>query len=155
MKHYLIPLGIASVLLVVGAACSSKTSNTNAAANTNSSSDFTNTSLENSNSSANDNVNGSDQTVNTNATTAPMTVNVSMSNFSFVPNVITVKQGGTVTFTNDDSTGHTVQVDGGTDHPVASGAAFALDASTLSPGNHTLRCTLHPSMTGTITVVQP
>lgn len=161
MKKYLVPLSIFIAILLVGAACSKSTKTTST---TNTSGTTTNSGLNqnlnidtlnstpNTNGSAtsNLNVNGT----NTPTTAAPSSVAVSMVNFSFVPNTITVLRGGTITFTNNDSTGHTVQVDGGTNHAVAAGATYTLDTSNLTVGDHTLRCSIHPSMTGTITVVQ-
>ncbi|MFH0829054.1 MAG: cupredoxin domain-containing protein [Candidatus Kerfeldbacteria bacterium] len=161
MKKYLVPLSVFIAILLVGAACSKSTKTTTT---TNTSGTNTNSGLNqnlNANTlNSNSNTNGSaasnlnTNSTNTSATTASSSVAVSLVNFSFVPSTITVQRGGTVTFTNNDSTGHTVQVDGGTDHAVAAGATYTLDTSNLSVGDHTLRCTIHPSMTGTITIVQ-
>jgi nitrite reductase (NO-forming) len=77
----------------------------------------------------------------------------------YTPPEITVSSGATVTWTNDDSTIHTV-TEGG---PGAAGATPAFDSSIIAPGatwDHTFDtagafdyyCTLHPFMTGKVTV---
>jgi plastocyanin len=77
---------------------------------------------------------------------------VSIAGYSFGPAKIVVPAGSTVIWTNHDMTDHTVTSDGG---------RFA--SSTLAPGarfSHTFRtagtfayhCSIHPYMTGTITV---
>lgn len=80
---------------------------------------------------------------------------VAIQNFSFSPPAITVKVGATVTWTNKDSTSHTVTAD--------SGAADAFDSGTLATSQtytHTFKkagtfayhCTFHSDMHGTVTV---
>jgi plastocyanin len=89
---------------------------------------------------------------------APGSSNPSASQF-YVPSEITVSSGTTVTWTNDDATIHTVTE--GT--PGGAGATPAFDSSIISPGatwEHTFDtagefdyyCTLHPFMTGKVTV---
>jgi len=141
MKKYFVPLSVFIAILLVGAACSKSTNTTTT----------TNTSGTNTNSGLNQNLNANSTN---SSSTAPSSVDVSMVNLSFVPNVITIQRGGTITFTNNDTVGHTVSIDNGTDHVVAAGATYTLDTSNLSVGDHLLRCAIHPSMTGTITVVQ-
>jgi plastocyanin len=86
-------------------------------------------------------------------TTAPSSGNsVAIANFAFSPASLTVKVGTKVTWTNNDSTAHTVTADQG-----------AFDSQTVDPGgtfsftfNHagtfTYHCAIHSSMTATITV---
>jgi plastocyanin len=77
----------------------------------------------------------------------------------YVPSEITVPLGTTVTWTNDDSTIHTV-VEGG---PQSAGATPAFDSSIMAPGatwdntfdtagEFNYYCNLHPFMTGKVTV---
>jgi len=77
---------------------------------------------------------------------------VAMKGLAFNPSALTISKGANVTWTNDDSTTHTVTSDTG-----------AFDSGNLSPGNSfthqfnetgtfPYHCTIHPSMKGTITV---
>jgi plastocyanin len=89
---------------------------------------------------------------------APGSSNPSATQF-YVPSEITVPVGSTVTWTNDDSTIHTVTE--GT--PGGAGATPAFDSSIVAPsatwehtfdaaGEFDYYCTLHPFMTGKVTV---
>jgi plastocyanin len=76
---------------------------------------------------------------------------VGIANFAYSPGTLTVTAGSKVTWTNSDSTAHTVTFDAGPDcGRVASGAAVSADFS--APGSYAYHCTIHPSMRGTITV---
>ena len=77
---------------------------------------------------------------------------VSIANFSFKPAVITVSVGTTVTWTNNDSAGHTVTADDGsfTSDTLGSGATFSRTFATA--GTFAYHCSIHPSMKGTVTV---
>ena len=77
---------------------------------------------------------------------------VTMKGLAFNPTALTIAKGATVTWTNDDSTTHTVTSDTG-----------AFDSGNLSPGATYTRqfndtgtfpyhCTIHPFMKATITV---
>src|SRR5579864_3984130 len=77
---------------------------------------------------------------------------VTIDNFTFAPQKLTVKAGTTITWVNQDDIPHTV---------VATSLAFrskALDTDdkftfTFStPGTYEYFCSLHPHMTGTIVV---
>jgi plastocyanin len=79
-------------------------------------------------------------------------VRVSIDNFTFAPQQITVKPGDTVIWTNRDDIPHTV---------VSKTLAFrsqALDDGDtfsftfLAPGTYAYFCSLHPHMTGSIVV---
>ena len=89
---------------------------------------------------------------------APGSSNPSASEF-YVPPEITVSSGTTITWTNDDYTIHTVTE--GT--PGGAGATPAFDSSIIAPGatwentfdtagDFDYYCTLHPFMTGKVTV---
>jgi len=75
---------------------------------------------------------------------------VSINNLKFSPAILKVQQGSTVIFTNNDTVAHTV-------------TAVSFDSGTIQPnksfshvfsqkGTFTYKCTLHPTMTGTIIV---
>ena len=77
---------------------------------------------------------------------------ISMKGLAFNPSALTISKGANVTWTNDDSTTHTVTSD-----------TVAFQSGNLSPGNSfthqfnetgtfPYHCTIHPSMKGTITV---
>ena len=79
----------------------------------------------------------------------------------YVPSEITVSPGTTVTWTNDDTTIHTV-VEGGPQDASAGGEP-AFDSSIIAPGatwdntfdtagEFNYYCNLHPFMTGKVTV---
>ncbi len=83
----------------------------------------------------------------------------SQGNKNFVPNTLTVSTGTAVTWTNDDSTEHTVT--SGSTPGGNSGAEF--DSSPIAPGKtfqHTFstagtfdyHCNIHPFMTGKVVV---
>lgn len=75
-----------------------------------------------------------------------------MKNFNFAPMAITVPAGTTVIWTNKDGEPHTVtSVDG----LFRSGALDENDSFKFKfdkPGVYKFLCTIHPRMTGTITV---
>jgi plastocyanin len=77
---------------------------------------------------------------------------VSIANFSFQPPTMTIAVGTTVTWTNNDSTGHTVTADDGSfkSDKLATGASFS--QTFAKAGTFAYHCSIHPSMTGTITV---
>ncbi|GAA2740622.1 hypothetical protein GCM10010440_08440 [Kitasatospora cinereorecta] len=79
---------------------------------------------------------------------------VIIKDFAFHPSTFTVAPGAKVTVTNQDSTAHTL----------TSTTSGAFDTGTLAPGQSTsitapaksgpypFKCTIHPNMTGTLTV---
>ena len=89
---------------------------------------------------------------NSTSSTPVATNQVTMSSMAFNPSTITVSPGTTVTWTNQDSTTHTVTSDNNT---------FSSDR--LSPGNNfqftfnnagtfSYHCSIHTSMKGQVTV---
>lgn len=80
-------------------------------------------------------------------------VAVSISNFAFMPQNITINPGMTVTWTNNDSVTHTVTADNGMFNSgnLAPGQSFSFTFP--STGTFTYHCSIHPSMTGTVTVL--
>ncbi len=77
---------------------------------------------------------------------------VAIKDFSFQPGSISVAVGSTVTWTNQDTTGHTVTADDGSfdSGTLAPGATFSHTFDTA--GTFTYHCNIHHSMTATITV---
>ena len=77
---------------------------------------------------------------------------VAIANFAFSPTSLTVKAGDTVTWTNQDSTAHTVTADDGSfdSKNVAAGASFSQTFATA--GTFAYHCTIHPTMTATVVV---
>ena len=86
------------------------------------------------------------------ATPATAHANVDISGFAFVPQTLTVSVGTTVTWTNNDSSSHTIA---GNDNlfqsgTLAKGATFSHTFG--QKGTFNYRCSIHPSMTGKIIV---
>jgi plastocyanin len=80
-------------------------------------------------------------------------VQIKMQNIQFSPKATTVKVGQKVTWTNDDSTDHNVTADSGADFKskdFGNGATFSFTADKAGTINYV--CTIHPGMTGTLTV---
>jgi plastocyanin len=80
-------------------------------------------------------------------------VTVSITNYAYVPNRLTVRAGTTVTFVNRDSTAHTATADHG---GFATGTIDPRHRRTVTlsrPGTYPYHCVFHAFMTGTITVV--
>jgi plastocyanin len=75
---------------------------------------------------------------------------VSIAGFAYVPAAITVPAGTTVTWRNNDSAGH--DVSGGPLHSplLSQGATWSFTFAT--PGTYSYICSIHPNMTGTVTV---
>jgi len=70
--------------------------------------------------------------------------------FAFEPASLEVKVGDTVTFKNEDSTAHVVNIDGKDLGNQDSGASVTWTAE--QAGTFPYSCTIHPSMTGEIVV---
>lgn len=82
---------------------------------------------------------------------------VQLTGFKFEPAAITVTAGSSLTFTNDDSIGHTVVIGengtpaaGQTPQPVDPGTTVSMAFGTA--GTIKLTCTIHPAMSMTVTV---
>lgn len=81
---------------------------------------------------------------------------VSIQNFSFSPASLTVKKGTTVTWTNHDDIAHTVIE---SDNKVGPGSSLLAKDQTYSftyneIGTFAYKCSVHPSMTGSVTVTE-
>ncbi len=77
---------------------------------------------------------------------------IEIKDFSFNPPSLEVAAGTTVTWTNNDGTGHTVTQDGGgfQSGKIDGGGSFSFTFDT--PGTDAYHCEFHPSMTGEIIV---
>ena len=92
----------------------------------------------------------------------PTTLQVSIQEYSFSPNDITVKVGQLIQWTNDGTISHTVTsgsfgsgqlspaTGGGGYYGGSAGGTYSNSFST--PGTYNYHCANHPQMTGTITV---
>jgi plastocyanin len=75
---------------------------------------------------------------------------VSIENFSFNPSSLTVKQGTTVTWINNDSANHTIKSDTFNSQDLNQGDKFQFMFNTK--GTFDYICSIHPSMAGKIVV---
>ena len=80
-----------------------------------------------------------------------------MENVAFVPLLILVEDGATVTWTNNDSVDHTVTAGTPEDlselfdsGPLAPGETFTFTFE--EPGTYVYFCTIHPGMVGSVVV---
>ena len=82
----------------------------------------------------------------------PPASDVSIKNMAFSPVSLTVSAGATVTWTNNDTTAHTVTADNGSfdSGNIAVGAKYSKVFS--SAGTFSYHCTLHPEMRGTVVI---
>ena len=84
---------------------------------------------------------------------APGAEAVSIAGFAFAPQVITVRVGTRVTWTNlQPAIEHTVTADDGSfgSDPLATGSAFSRVFTIV--GTYAYHCSIHPDMTGTVKV---
>ncbi len=84
---------------------------------------------------------------------AVMASSVAIQNFAFSPTTIKVKKGTTVTWTNNDSVGHTVTATsgGGFDSgTLDSGQSYSFTFT--AAGTFSYKCNIHPDMMGTVIV---
>jgi plastocyanin len=77
---------------------------------------------------------------------------ISIKGFAFVPQVLTVTPGTTVTWTNADDDPHTVTANDKSFHSVALDTDNKYSFTFTRPGEFAYFCSLHPHMTGKIIV---
>ena len=78
---------------------------------------------------------------------------VTIEGFAFKPGVITVKQGTPVTWTNKDDEAHTVFFGFDSSRsPLLVNTANTYTKTFTTTGTFVYHCTIHPFMTGTVTV---
>jgi plastocyanin len=92
---------------------------------------------------------------NSNTNQASTTGSIDIKNMMFTPSQITVAEGGTVTWTNNDSIAHTVtddlsNVGGPASGDIQPGSTYSFTFS--KTGSFQYHCSIHPSMRGTIVV---
>ncbi len=81
------------------------------------------------------------------------TVTVHISNFAFSPAEITVKEGQTVIWVNDDSVPHSVKFGSFASPTFPKGGTFQ-HTFTEAPGDYAYTCGVHPSMAGKVTLTK-
>jgi amicyanin len=91
------------------------------------------------------------------AAEAVATANVSIDNFSFSPETITVKKGTKVTWTNKDTVKHDVAPDSESEDFKASNLLDKDESYSFTfekVGTYTYHCTPHPNMKATVVVTE-
>ncbi len=73
-----------------------------------------------------------------------------MTTTAFAPNPVAVAVGGTVTWTNNDSTTHTSVGGAWNSGAIAPGGTFSMTFP--AAGSFPYHCSIHPGMVGTVTV---
>jgi plastocyanin len=91
----------------------------------------------------------------TNSNPVTATGSIDINNMMFTPSQITIAKGGTVTWTNNDSTAHTVtddlsNVDGPASGDIQPGSTYSFTFN--KTGSFQYHCSIHPYMRGTIVV---
>jgi plastocyanin len=77
---------------------------------------------------------------------------VDIKDLAFNPATITVATGGKVTWTNSDTTAHTVTLDDGSADSGNLAPASTFDQTFATAGTFAYHCTIHSNMHGTVTV---
>jgi amicyanin len=78
---------------------------------------------------------------------------IEIKNFAFSPSTLTIKTGETVTWTNDDSTTHTITSDTGSElgsGSISTGQTYSHTFNTA--GTFDYHCSIHTSMKGKVIV---
>lgn len=75
---------------------------------------------------------------------------VSIEGFSFVPNMLEVKVGDTIVFTNKDGAPHTATADDGSFDTGRLKRNASAEVQITEAGEHSYFCAIHRSMTGVI-----
>lgn len=100
--------------------------------------------------------NASGSSSNSGSQNATATDKVTIANFAFSPANITVKKGTTVTWTNNDSTTHTIVESDSQTGPasgsLAPGSSYSFTYS--AAGTYPYHCSIHPDMIGTVVVTE-
>ena len=85
------------------------------------------------------------------ATGAPGAVTI--ANLAFAPGTLSVAEGTTVKWTNNDGEAHTVTATNGSFDSKNLDPGKTFEQKFATAGSFTYMCTIHPTMTGTVTVV--
>ena len=83
-------------------------------------------------------------------TMTPVTVEIEIKNFAFVPDTISITKGTTVTWTQKDSSAHTIKGTGFESGQLSQGKTFSHTFNDTGTFNYI--CSLHPSMSGSVIV---
>ena len=87
------------------------------------------------------------------ARSAPATdAEVDIDQFTFTPQHVTVKAGGTVTWTNEDDVPHTIASSSKLFKSKALDTGDKFSFTFTTPGTYEYFCSLHPHMTGAVVV---
>jgi plastocyanin len=91
-------------------------------------------------------------TAATTTTAVTATNAATIKGFSFQPDVLKVKVGAKVTWTNDDAVAHTVSADTNSfaSGNLQPGGSFSFTFT--RPGTYAYHCSIHPSMHGSVVV---
>lgn len=81
---------------------------------------------------------------------APNNASVTIQNFAFSPSTVTILKGGTVIWTNKDSTAHTVTFADGGSSNLNNGDVYSRTFN--ETGTFDYHCSIHTSMTGKVVV---
>ena len=79
---------------------------------------------------------------------------ITITNFKFNPQMLTVPAGTTVTWTNQDEEPHTVVAKDGSFHSPGLDTKGTYSFTFAKPGSYDYVCSIHPFMTGTVVVNQ-
>lgn len=86
----------------------------------------------------------------TNQQATTQTNSVTIKDFAFSPETLTVKQGTKVTWTNEDTATHTIKSDTFNSPDISQGNTFEFTFATK--GSFDYSCGIHPSMKGKVIV---
>jgi plastocyanin len=82
------------------------------------------------------------------------TFTITIADFAFDPNCFTASASQGITIVNQDDADHTFTIpDTQVDVPIAAGETFNGESGAVEPGTYDFLCTIHPTMTGQVTVV--
>ena len=79
---------------------------------------------------------------------------VEIVNFAYEPDPVTIQEGGKVTWLNQDSAPHTATADDGSFDTGTLEEGKLKSETFKEPGTYAYHCTIHPSMHGTVEVVE-
>jgi plastocyanin len=85
------------------------------------------------------------------------TFTITIADFAFDPNCFTARASQGISIENQDAADHTFTVTGtDIDVPIAAGQTFHGEpiSGAVSPGTYDFLCTLHPTMTGQVTIAE-
>jgi plastocyanin len=77
---------------------------------------------------------------------------VSIANFAFDPDTVTIQVGDTITWTNNDGTAHTATAGDGSFNTGNIGPGASDSVTFDTAGSFAYHCAIHPQMTGTVVV---